>query len=180
MSRGEILLLALQIAASALFSFGGITVVLVQLQDTFVDRHTLLTDDQFWQSYALSSVAPGPNGPIFMSFLGWEVSGAVVLGVCLVAWAVPTLAVMYALGRLGDQESRPEIGRLLGVLKAIAVGLLAAGTVSMVTAFDFQVRQIGIGQLLLAVAASVVLWRKWLTPLPTLAVCMTIGALLLG
>ncbi len=179
MSAWETLLLALQIAASALFSFGGITVVLVQLEDTFVDRHALMSNDQFWQSYALSSVAPGPNGPIFMSFLGWEASGAILLGVCLVAWAVPTLTVMYALGRLGDYESRPEIGRLLAVLKAIAVGLLSAGIVSMVTAFDFEVRFVGVGQVVLAAAAAVVLWRKWLTPLPTLAVCMAIGAMLL-
>lgn len=178
MSAWEMLLLALQIAASALFSFGGISVVLVQLEDTFVDRHALMSNDEFWQSYALSSVAPGPNGPIFMSFLGWEVSGAVVLGVCLVAWAVPTLAVMYALGRMGEMESKPEIARVLDVLKAIAVGLLAAGTVSMVTAFDFEDELVGVGQAVLAVAAAVVLWRKWLTPLPTLAACMAVGALL--
>lgn len=179
MTIWQVLLLAAQIAGAALFSFGGITVVLVDLEATFVERHHLMTSDQFWQSYALSSVAPGPNGPVFLSFLGWQVGGALLLGVCLVAWAVPTLAVMYGLGKLDDRQDRPEVARLLGVLKALAVGLLAAGIVAMIRAFDFEIPWVGPAQVALAAVAALVLWRKWLTPLPTLLGCMAAGALLL-
>lgn len=179
MTAESVLLLMLQIAAAALFSFGGITVVLVQLEHDFTATHALMTDDTFWQSYALSSVAPGPNGPIFLSFLGWQAGGAAVMGACLVAWAVPTLTVMYALGRLGDKAENPRVARLLATLKALAVGLLAAGIVSMVRAFDFEVEWRGVEQVVLAAAGAVVLWRSWLTPLPTMLVCMGIGAIAL-
>jgi chromate transporter len=164
---------------TAVFSFGGITVVLNQLSDVFVDVLHVMSADDFWETYALASAMPGPNGPIFMSSLGWQAAGLAGVVVCVVAWALPTLGAMYGLGQMGDQaEGNATIGRLLGVFKMLAVGLIFAGVAAMVRVFDFD-SHAGFVQLALAAVGVVALYRSWLSPLQVLLGCMAIGLVLL-
>jgi chromate transporter len=175
MSVAALALLALLIAVTSVFSFGGITVVLAQLSEIFVDVGGVMSADDFWETYALAAAMPGPNGPIFMASLGWQTAGLIGVVVCVVAWAVPTLAAMYTLGALGDHADESAwIGRLLGVFTMLAVGLIFAGVVAMVRVFDFSAYA-GYLQVLLAAAGVVALHRSWLSPLQVLLGCMAIG-----
>lgn len=179
MSVASLALLALLIAVTAIFSFGGITVVLDQLSDVFVDVLHVMSADVFWETYALASAMPGPNGPIFMSSLGWQAAGLIGVVVCVVAWALPTLGAMYALGAMGDHaDENATIGRLLGVFKMLAVGLIFAGVAAMVRVFDFG-SHTGFVQVGLAVAGVLALHRSCLSPLQVLLGCMAVGLVLL-
>lgn len=171
--------LGLQVAIAACFSFGGVTVVLGPLQNVFVSRDGLMTADTFSQSYAVSTAAPGPNGPIFMALIGYQMAGVPGIIACVVGWAIPTLFLMHWFGRLSSVQGHPRTADLLSVLNAGAVGLVLAGVLSLVKSFEFDTAWTGYAQCALAVVAAVVVIRGWLSPLTVLLGCMAIGFVLL-
>lgn len=170
--------LGLKVMTLGLLAFGGLTVVLVQLEKDFVGTG-LLTSDEFAQSYALASAAPGPNAPIFLSLLGWQAFGLPGVIVLVIAWAVPTLFITHQLGRMSQAHENPTIERLLTVLKAGAVGLILAGALALTSSFDASVPLFAVVQSLLAFGSSVVLVRTQINPLIVLATCMVVGAIVI-
>lgn len=171
-------LVAAQVFVAGMLAFGGLTVVLTQLEDAFVDPGHL-TSAQFADSYAESAFAPGPNGPIFLALLSVQAFGLVAVPVVVAAWAIPSLTITHQLGRLSQTTANAAIVRLLSVLKAAVVGLVFAGMLTVMRALDFSVpREVAI-QGVIAVVGFVLIVRFKVNPLWVLGGAMAVGAVVL-
>lgn len=171
-------LVAAQVFVAGMLAFGGLTVVLTQLEDAFIDPGHL-TSAQFAESYAESALAPGPNGPIFLALLSVQAFGLVAVPVVVAAWAIPSLTITHQLGRLSQTTANAAIVRLLTVLKAAVVGLVFAGMLTLMRAFDFSVPRDTAIQGVIALVGLVLIVRFKVNPLWVLAAAMAVGALLL-
>ena len=129
--------LAIQVFEAALVAFGGLGVVLEPLQRAVVALGLISLSD-FARLYALSSVLPGPNGPIFMALVGWPGFGLIGSLTVVAAWAFPSLLITHQLGRISAAGEHPRAARLLSVLKAIAVGLIFDGVLALLSSFIWQ------------------------------------------
>lgn len=171
-------LVAAQVLLAGCLAFGGISVVLVQLENAFVDPG-FLSSDQFTQSYALAAFAPGPNGPIFLSLLAMQAFGLIGVPIIVVAWALPSLFITHQLGRLSQAEPNPKLTRLLDVLKVTVIGLLAAGVLALLRAFDFAKPTHAAIQIVVAAVGLVLIVKFKVNPLVVLAGSMVLGAILI-
>ena len=171
-------LVTAQVFVAGIVAFGGLNVVLIQLEAAFVDTGHL-TSSQFARSYAVASFAPGPNGPIFLALLAVQAFGLVAVPLVVAAWAIPSLTITHQLGRLSQTTGNAAVVRLLAVIKAAAVGLLFAGVLVVLRAFDFVVPRDAVLQGVIAVVGFVLIVRFKLNSLWMLAAAMAAGALLL-
>ena len=166
---------AAQVFVAGMLAFGGLTVVLTQLEDAFVDPGHL-TSAQFAESYAESAFAPGPNGPIFLALLSVQAFGLVGVPVVVAAWAIPSLTITHQLGRLSQTTANAAVVRLLSVLRAAVVGLVFAGMLTLVRAFDVSVPRDAAVQGVIAVVGFVLIVRFKVNPLWVLGGAMAVGA----
>ena len=176
-SGAVLVTLALQIMEAGMLAFGGLGVVLDPLQHALVDPG-LMSSRDVARSYALSSFAPGPNGPIFLALLGWSSFGLIGVLVAVAAWALPSLLITHQLGRMSNAASHTALGRLLSVLKAAAVGLIFDGVLTLLGSFDLGSSVALTMQVTIALVGSILLIRFRLNPVGLLAAAMLLGALL--
>jgi len=163
---------------AGLLAFGGMTVVLAQLEDTFVSAGHLTSDD-FTQSYALASFAPGPSGPIFLALLAVQAFGLLAVPVVVAAWAIPSLTITHQLGLMSQTSANAAVMRLLSVLKAAAVGLIMAGVLALSRSFSWSIPGEAALQGVIAVVGLVLIVRFKVNPMWVLGGSMLVGALLL-
>ena len=173
-----LLALAAGVLQAAMVAFGGLGVVLGPLSRNVVDLG-LMSPSEFARQYALASFAPGPNGPVFLSLLGWGDFGFPGVVIVMTAWALPSLLITHQLGRMSQTGRGTSLQILLSILKAAAVGLVLDGVLAMLSGFDLAVPTTAILQGGIAFAGIVLLIRYQLNPLWVLLGSMALGALVL-
>ncbi|MFN8609591.1 MAG: chromate transporter [Vulcanimicrobiota bacterium] len=164
--------LFLDILVAGALSFGGLAAVLSSLQNSVVSQHHLTSSEDFSRTYSLAVGAPGPNA-IFLSLLGYRLAGPRGALLAALAWALPTLSLLYLVGRTGSTQAPQWMRDCRKALVPVTAGLLAAGALSTARSFAMPVPQ-----WLLSLAALTVLVKKpkW-NPIWTVAACALIGAL---
>lgn len=160
---------------AGLLTFGGAFTVIPFLQDSAVDGHHWLTDDQFVDGLAISGALPAPL-IIFSTFVGYLAGGlagglAMTLGIFLPAFVFPIFFHRFLVAVAENERIRPF---LLGVTAGV-IGLIAAVTIQII---DTSI--VDIYTAILAVGAFLVLTRYHgkLTVLYVVLGCGLIGALL--
>jgi chromate transporter len=160
---------------AGLLTFGGAFTVIPFLQDSAVDHHHWLTNDQFVDGLAIGGVLPAPL-IIFSTFVGYLAGGlagglVMTVGIFLPAFVFPIFFHRFFVAVAENERIRPF---LLGVAAGV-IGLIAAVTVQIV---DTSV--VDVYTALLAVGAFLVLNRFHgkLTVLYVVLGCGLIGAVL--
>lgn len=160
---------------AGLLTFGGAFTVIPFLQESAVDGHHWLSDDQFVDGLAISGVLPAPL-IIFSTFVGYLAGGlggglAMTLGIFLPAFVFPIFFHRYLVAIAENERIRPF---LLGVAAAV-IGLIAAVTVEILDASVVDAYTA-----ILAVGAFLALNRYHgkLTVLYVVLGCGAVGALL--
>lgn len=164
--------LFLDIFVAGALSFGGLAAVLSSLQNSVVSQHHLTTPEEFARTYSLGVGAPGPNA-IFLSLLGYRLGGARGAVLAALAWALPTLFMLYLVGRTGSEAAPKWMKSARKALVPITAGLLAAGALSTARSFALPVPQWVITLLALAVLLKKPKWN----PIWVVAGCALLGAI---
>ena len=128
MDRVDLSALALHFALLSLMAIGGMSSVLPDMQRYVVEVNHWLSAKQFADAYALAQAAPGPN-MMFVTLVGWQLSGWVGAIVATLAIILPPIALTMAVTRLNARNANAPLGRAIrGGLGPIAIGLtLASG-----------------------------------------------------
>ena len=160
---------------TGLLTFGGAYSAVPLLQQSAVEGHGWITQDQLVDGLAISGILPAPL-IIFSTFVGYLAGGLgasllMTLGVFLPAFLFPLFLHERLVAVAGADRLRPF---LLGVAAAV-VGLIAAVTVDLLDASVPDVPSA-----LLALGAFAVLYRVHgkLTVLWVMLGCGLLGALL--
>ena len=160
---------------AGLATFGGAYTVIPFLQERAVEAQGWLTESQFLDGIAFSSVLPAPL-IIFSTFVGYLAGGlagalAMTLGIFLPAFVFPIFLHRPLVAIAEDPRIRPF---LLGVAAGV-IGLIAAVTIEIL-----EQSVVDVPSAALAVAAFVVLLRVpgKLTVLAVVLGCGAIGAAL--
>jgi chromate transporter len=160
---------------AGLLTFGGAFTVIPFLQESSVDVHHWLTDNQFVDGLAMSGVLPAPL-IIFSTFVGYiagGLTGALVItfGIFLPAFVFP---IFLHRGLVAVAESPRIRPFLLGVAAGV-IGLIAAVTVQIV---DTSVVDAYTAVLAIGAFAALNRWHGKLTVLWVVLGCGLIGAVL--
>jgi chromate transporter len=134
-----------------------------------VVSHGWLTARQFVDGYAISRITPGP-GMLVTVFIGYRVAGLLGATVATAAMFLPTSIFTWLMARQWEHlRGRPWAVAAERALAPIAIGLMAAGvyTVARSAVTDLP-------SLALAVAAGIILARRWL---PAAVVVLAAGVL---
>ena len=145
---------------------GGLSAI-PEMQRQVVTIHRWLTAREFVDGYALSQITPGP-AMLVTTFIGYRVSGVLGALLATAAMFVPTSFLMWIIAHRWDRlRGRPWALAVERALPPIAIGLMAAGvyTVGRSAVTDLPTA-------LLAIAAAIVLVRRWL---PAAAVVLAAG-----
>ena len=160
---------------AGLLTFGGAFTVIPFLQQSAVETHGWLTNEQFVDGLAMGGVLPAPL-IIFSTFVGYVAGGmagalAMTFGIFLPAFVFP---IFFHRGLVAIAEN-PRIHLFLLGVAAAVIGLIAAVTVEIV---DTSV--VDVWTALLAVGAFLCLnrWHGKLTVLWVVLGCGLIGGLL--
>ena len=160
---------------AGLLTFGGAFTVIPFLQESAVDGHGWLTDEQFVDGLAIGGVLPAPL-IIFSTFVGYLAGGlaggiAMTVGIFLPAFVLPLFFHRQLVAIAENDRIRPF---LLGVAAGV-IGLIAGVTVVIVDASVVDGYTA-----ILAVAAFLALtrWHGKMTVLYVVIGCGLIGALL--
>jgi len=160
---------------AGLLTFGGAYTVIPFLNESAVDVHGWLSQDQFLDGLALGGVLPAPL-IIFSTFVGYIAGGfwgavAMTVGIFLPAFVFP----IYLHGALVAVAENPRIRPFLLGVAAAVVGLMAAIAVDLLGQ-----AVVDLPSAVLAVAAFAVLYRFHgkLTVLYVVLGCGAIGAML--
>jgi chromate transporter len=160
---------------AGLLTFGGAFTVIPFLQESAVDGHHWLTDEQFVDGLAIGGVLPAPL-IIFSTFVGYLAGGlagalAITVGIFLPALVLPTFFHRQLVAVAENERIRPFLlgvaAGVIGLIGAVAIEIVDASVVDVYTA-------------VLAVAAFVALMRFHgkLTVLYVVLACGLVGALL--
>jgi chromate transporter len=160
---------------AGLLTFGGAFTVIPFLQESAVEAHHWLTDEQFVDGLAISGVLPAPL-IIFSTFVGYVAGGlagglAMTFGIFLPAFALPIFFHRQLVAIAENVRLHPF---LLGVAAGV-IGLIASVTVGIV-----ETSVVDVPTALLAIGAFLCLnrWHGKLTVLWVVLGCGLIGALL--
>lgn len=160
---------------AGLLTFGGAFTVIPFLQESAVDSHHWLSDEQFVDGLAIGGVLPAPL-IIFSTFVGYLAGGlggglAMTLGIFLPAFVLPIFLHRFLVAIAENPRIRPF---LLGVAAGV-IGLIAAVTVAIV---DTSVVDVYTAVLAVAAFAALQRWHGKLTVLWIVLTCGAVGALL--
>lgn len=154
----------------SLVAFGAATSVVPDLHRILVDSR-VISEQDFAGLFAMSQAAPGTN-VMFVTVLGWQVSGLAGSIVSTLAFCSPTAVLALVVERLGSRhrDDRWHIS-LRRAVAPITVGLLISagyllGRITMTPG--------GIG--LIGIAIIILTWTK-MTPLWVTALGGLVGAL---
>jgi chromate transporter len=153
----------------SLLAFGGVATIFAELEREVV-AHGWMSEAQFMDAFAVSRLAPGPDGPPLAILIGYAAAGVPGAAVALLATAVPGALLALAVTAAWDRLQGSPWSQAVRVgLAPLAIGLILASSYSLGRTFVRDVPT-----LLIAVTASVVLLR---TKAPTLAVLAGAAAL---
>jgi chromate transporter len=160
---------------AGLLTFGGAYTVIPFLQDSAVDAHGWLTQDQFIDGLAIGGALPAPL-IIIATFVGYVTGGlaggvAMTFGIFLPAFLFPIFLHRPLVALAENPRVRPFLlgvaAGVIGLIAAVTLDILDAGVVDIPTA-------------LLAVAAFAALtrWHSRLTVVGVVLGCGLVGAAL--
>jgi chromate transporter len=160
---------------AGLLTFGGAYTVIPFLEESSVEVHRWLTDDQFIDGLAMSGVLPAPL-IIFSTFVGYIAGGlagglAMTVGIFLPAFVFPIFFHRALVAIAENPRIRPF---LLGVAAGV-IGLIAAVTVEIL---DTSVVDLPTAVLALAAFVALNRYHGKLTVLYVVLGCGAIGAAL--
>jgi chromate transporter len=147
---------------------GGLSAI-PEMQRQVVTIHGWVTAREFVDGYALSQITPGP-AMLVSTFIGYRVSGVLGALLATAAMFLPTSILTWLVANRWDRlRGRPWPAAVERALPPIAIGLMIAGvyTVGQSAVTDLPTA-------LLAVAALIVLARRWL---PTVVAVLAAGLL---
>ena len=123
MDRVDLPALGLHFALLSLMAIGGVSSVLPDMQRYVVEANHWLSERQFADAYAIAQAAPGPN-MMFVTLLGWQLSGWAGAIVATLAIIVPPIVLTLGVTRLHANNPDAPLGRAIrGGLGPIAIGL---------------------------------------------------------
>ena len=158
----------------SLLAVGGGVAVLPEMKDVVVNQHHWVTSDQFVDLYSLGQMAPGPN-MMMVTVIGYRVAGfpgalavtaSFFLPACLLALICNRVWVHFA-----GSPWRESVQRGLAPL---AIGLMAAGVVSIAEVATRTLPTIGLAAVVLGI-----LLRFRINPAWVILACGAIGWLFL-
>jgi chromate transporter len=160
---------------AGLLTFGGAYTVIPFLEESSVEVHRWLTDDQFIDGLAMSGVLPAPL-IIFSTFVGYIAGGlagglAMTVGIFLPAFVFPIFFHRALVAIAENPRIRPF---LLGVAAGV-IGLIAAVTVEIL---DTSVVDLPTAVLALGAFVALNRYHGKLTVLFVVLGCGAIGAAL--
>jgi chromate transporter len=126
--------LAWRFALLSLFAIGaGVSVVIPQMHQEFVQQLHLLDSRAFAEMLALSQATPGPNF-LLVPLVGWRVAGWPGAIVSLSAFLVIPMTLTFAIGRLLHRHENDAVRTARRSFRPVTGGLwIAAGIVVTVT-----------------------------------------------
>ena len=160
---------------AGLLTFGGAFTVIPFLQESAVDGHGWLTEEQFVDGLAIGGVLPAPL-IIFSTFVGYLAGGmaggiAITVGIFLPAVVLPLFFHRTLVAIAENERVRPF---LLGVGAGV-IGLIAAVTVDII---ETSIVDVYTALLALAALAALTRWHGKLSVLYVVLGCGLVGALL--
>jgi chromate transporter len=136
-----------------LLAFGGSTGVLPELERQVVQEQGWLTTQEFVDSFALGQLTPGP-ALLMVMFAGYNVAGTSGAVVSLVAIFLPSaLMTSFVTANWERLRQQPWLASLQRALAAVAFGLTAAGTYSII-----RLAVTDLLSSLIAIGAALALW----------------------
>lgn len=122
-----------------LFGFGGGAAMLSLIQYELVEHHAWLTATEFVNMVAVSQVTPGPIGINCATYAGYLATGNVGgAAVATLALVLPSFVIMMALARVMSRfGDNPWVVCIMGVLRPVVVGLIAAAALLLVNEESF-------------------------------------------
>lgn len=143
----------------SVLAVGGGIAILAEMERQVVVERGWLTHREFLDSFALGQLTPGP-GLLLVAFAGYRVAGLPGLVVALIAIFAPTSVLTWLLAARWERWRRSPLARAVERgLGPVAVGLLAAGTLSLVRLAISDVLTLAI-----ALVGTLLLWRFGLAP----------------
>jgi chromate transporter len=160
---------------AGLLTFGGAFTIIPFLQESSVDTHHWLTNEQFVDGLAIGGVLPAPL-IIFSTFVGYLAGGlggglAMTFGIFLPAFVLPIFLHRSLVAISENERIRPF---LLGVAAGV-IGLIAAVTVEIV---ETSVVDVYTAVLAILAFAALQRWHGKLTVLWVVLACGAVGGLL--
>jgi len=118
--------LTLHLLLLSMLAIGGVSTILPELHRFIVVDHSWLPNDQFTALFALAQAAPGPN-VIFVTLIGWQISGLVGALAATAAMCGPATVIAYAGTRLSTQWQHLKWFKILrSGLVPVTTGLMIA------------------------------------------------------
>lgn len=158
---------------AGLLTFGGAFTVIPFLQESSVNVHGWLTDEQFVDGLAMSGVLPAPL-IIFSTFVGYVAGGlggalAMTLGIFIPAFCFPIFLHRQLVAIAENARLHPF---LLGVAAAV-IGLIAAVTIEILRT---SVTDVWTAVLAIGAFAALNRWHGKMTVLYVVLGCGLLGA----
>ena len=126
-----LLALALVFVPLSLFSIGGGTALLAEIEHQSVTVHGWTTQREFADLFAISRAAPGP-GTMLSALIGWKAAGLPGAVTATVALYLPSSLLVYGGVRLwGRWRGSVWYGAIERGLAPIAAGLILSGGVAV-------------------------------------------------
>lgn len=141
----------------SLFTFGGVSSVVPEMQRFIVDQNGWTTAADFMQLFAVAQAAPGPN-VLIVSLLGWRVAGFPGSLVALGAICLPAGILAWWVSELWERfRDSPWRGAIQRALTPLVVGLIASGGYIIATpaAPDWRLWLIALGTALAMLATRI-------------------------
>jgi chromate transporter len=122
--------LAWRFAILSLFTIGaGVSVIIPQMHEEFVNQLRLLDNRSFAEILAISQAAPGPNF-LLVPLLGWRIASWPGAIVSLVAFLVLPVLLTFVVGRAMHRHENETIRTIRRSFRPVTGGLwIASGTV---------------------------------------------------
>lgn len=127
---GPLATLALRFGILSLFAVGGgVSILIPQMHEEFVNQYHWLDDRSFSEIIAVAQAAPGPNF-LLVPLIGWRVEGWLGALVALGGFLVAPIAISYLVGRTLRRHDNAFVALVRRALRAVTSGLwIAAGLV---------------------------------------------------
>ena len=160
MDRTDLAALALHFALLSLMAIGGVSAILPDMQRYVVEANHWLSGKQFADIYAIGQASPGPN-MMFVTLLGWQLSGWTGAIVATLAIVLPPIALTLGVTLLHANNPGAPLGRAIrSGLGPIAIGLTLSSGWVLAQSVDHSWRTA-----LLTLATVVLMLRTKLNPL---------------
>jgi chromate transporter len=127
--------LALHVFGLSLIAFGGVSTVLPEIHRLAVDQEHWMTDRDFANLFALSSIAPGPNF-LVITLVGYKAAGVAGAAVATFALCAPTSYLTYVVMKGWNRVQLHWRTIVREGLVPVTVGFIAVSATLLVHASD--------------------------------------------